>query len=75
MNTGEEPRDEPKSVPIDPEAEQRELGTAGWERIERQGKIFWRNPESGHRYPQGVAITLLRRGVDADFSEGQEGSA
>jgi hypothetical protein len=57
-------RDEPKSVPIDIEAEQRELEAAGWERIETAaGKILWRNPESGYLYPQGTAITQNRRSV------------
>lgn len=69
-NIDEDPRDEPTSVPIDPEAEQRELEDAGWERLERQGKIFWRNPESGHPYPQGAAVSMLRKGVDGDVSEG-----
>jgi hypothetical protein len=26
-----------------------------------QGKIFWLNPGSGHRYPQGPAIRRLRQ--------------
>ncbi len=54
---------EPEAVPVDKEQEQRELEEAGWERLERQGKTVWRNPESGHLYPQGAAIALLRRGV------------
>lgn len=30
----------------------------------RGGETVWRNPESGFWYPQGVAIALLREGVD-----------
>jgi hypothetical protein len=52
---------ESDAVPIDPEGEQRELEAAGWERVDVQGKIFWLNPESGHRYPQGPAIRRLRQ--------------
>ena len=52
---------ESDAVPIDPEGEQRELEAAGWERVNVQGKIFWLNPESGHRYPQGPAIRRLRQ--------------
>ncbi len=49
---------------IDKAAEQRELKTAGWEPVERLGKTVWRNPESGHLYPQGVAIRLVRERAD-----------
>ncbi len=66
-------RDEPEAVPIDPEDEQRELETAGWKRLERQGKIVWQNPHSGHLYPQGAAIALLRGGRIPDSSEELEG--
>ncbi len=52
--------DEPDAVPIDPEGEQRELEAAGWERLDRMGKIVWRSP-SGYLYPQGAAIARLRR--------------
>jgi hypothetical protein len=52
---------EPEAVPIDPEAERRELEAAGWERIvERSGKVVWRHPTSGALYPQGPAIARLR---------------
>jgi hypothetical protein len=61
----EEPQEEPAAEPIDKEAEQRELEAAGWERMEREGKIVWRNPESGFLYPQGTAIALVREGADA----------
>jgi hypothetical protein len=53
---------EPADVPIDPQGEQRELEASGWDRVEdAQGKVFWVNPESGHRYPQGPAIRRLRQ--------------
>jgi hypothetical protein len=52
---------ERNAVPTDPEGEQRELEAAGWKRMDIQGKIFWVNPQSGHRYPQGPAISRLRR--------------
>jgi len=53
-------RDEPEVVPVDPEAQQRELEQAGWQRIERLDKAVWRHPQSGHFYPQGAAIQRLR---------------
>ena len=53
--------DEPEAVSVDPEAQQRELKEAGWEPIERLGKVVWRHPLSGHLYPQGAAIQRLRR--------------
>ena len=53
--------DEPEAVPVDPEAQQRDLKEAGWEPIERLGKVVWRHPWSGHLYPQGAAIQRLRR--------------
>jgi hypothetical protein len=52
--------EEPENVLLDQEAEQRELEAAGWERVYRQGKLFWRHPESGGLYPQGPAIRRLR---------------
>ena len=64
--------EKPNSVATDLEAQQRKLEAAGWVRSERQGKLFWRNPESGHVYPQGAAMEHLRRrarGTD----EGSEG--
>ena len=61
-------RDEPEAVPVDAKAQQRELKEAGWEQIERLGKIVWRHPQSGYFYPQGPAIQRLRR----DRRTGQE---
>jgi hypothetical protein len=62
VNTNRDSRDkEQKTVPIDPEGEQRELEAAGWERLDVQGKVLWVNPQSGHRYPQGPAIRRLRQ--------------
>ena len=71
----EQKRDEPAAERIDPAGEQHELETAGWERLERQGKVVWRSPESGHLYPQGVAVARLReqqrgRGDRGDATEG-----
>jgi hypothetical protein len=57
------------TVPIDLKAQEQELEAAGWERVERLGKIVWRNPESGHLYPQGVAIALIRAGKLPGASE------
>ena len=70
MNKNRDSRDkEQKSVPIDPEGEQRELEAAGWERVDVQGKVFWVNPESGHRYPQGPAILRLRQRRQEEVTE------
>jgi hypothetical protein len=64
---------EPDAVPIDPEGEQRKLEAAGWERVEdAQGKVFWVNPESGHRYPLGPAISRMRQmQEDVENREGE----
>lgn len=71
-----ESQEEPLVERIDKEAEQRELEAAGWERIEREGKIVWRNPESGFLYPQGAAIALVREGANLDdVPKGPEGEA
>ena len=53
--------EEPEAVPLDLEVQQGDLEAAGWERMDRMGKIVWRHPESGHLYPQGAAISRLRR--------------
>ena len=74
-DAGREPQDEPMVEHIDKEAEQRELEAAGWERIERAGKIVWRNPKSGYLYPQGAAIALVRENVDHDVPKEPEGGA
>jgi hypothetical protein len=58
-----------KTVPVDLKAQQRELEAAGWERLERVGKLVWRNPRSGHLYPQGAAIALIRAGKLPGASE------
>ncbi len=74
MDGAREQRDEPAAEQIDKEAEQSELEAAGWERMEREGKIVWRNPESGHLYPQGAAVALVRKGAGSgDVPEEQEG--
>ena len=65
MSSDEVPRrEEPTAERIDKEVEQRELESAGWEKIEREGKVAWRNPKSGFLYPQGTAIALVREGAD-----------
>jgi hypothetical protein len=58
-----------RTVPIDLEAEEQELEAAGWERLERLGKVIWRNPKSGYLYPQGAAIALIRAGNIPGASE------
>ncbi len=60
MNIDKDRREDPSSVSYDPSKEQRKLEAAGWERVDRQGKLFWRNPESGHLYPQGTAVQRLK---------------
>jgi len=57
------------TVRVDLEAQERELVAAGWERLERVGKIVWRNPRSGHLYPQGAAIALIRTGKISGASD------
>ena len=44
------------------EDERRELEEAGWDLVERSadGTEVWRNPESGHLYPQEAALALVR---------------
>ena len=73
MSKNRDSRDkEQKTVPIDPEGEQRELEAAGWERLDVQGKVLWVNPQSGHRYPQGPAIRRLRQvQEEADQGSGE----
>jgi hypothetical protein len=51
-----------RTVPVDLKAQEQELEAAGWERLERLGKVVWRNPWSGYLYPQGAAIALIRAG-------------
>ncbi len=69
MGIEEDRREDPLSVSYDPDKEQRNLETAGWERVDRQGKLFWRNPQSGHLYPQGTAVKRLRATVASEESE------
>jgi len=57
------------SVPVDPEAQQRELEEAGWIPIERLGKVVWQRPNSNYLYPQGVAIRLVRQAAENDAPE------
>jgi hypothetical protein len=57
----EERKDEPETVPVDVESQERQLEEAGWEPVDRMGKRVWRHPESGHLYPHGPAFKRLRR--------------
>lgn len=57
-------QEEPEAERLDQEAERQDLEAAGWVRMEREGKIVWRNPESGHLYPQGAAVALVRRNTE-----------
>ena len=56
----EERKDEPETVPVDVESQERQLAEAGWEPVERMGKRVWRHPETGHLYPHGPAFKRLR---------------
>ncbi len=62
-------REDPIFVSYNPSKEQRELEAAGWEKVERQGKLFWRNPQSRHLYPQGTAVQRLRAIAASEESE------
>ena len=56
--------------------ERLELEAAGWGRIERDdGEAVWCNPENGFVYRQGVAVAIVREGVDTDVPKGNEGGA
>jgi hypothetical protein len=52
-----------------------ELEAAGWERVERGGFIVWRNPKSGHLYPQDVALHIVRENREAENALSEEGAA
>ncbi len=73
MSIEKDQREDPLSVSYNPGEEQRKLEAAGWERMDRQGKLFWRNPQSGHLYPQGAAVQRLR-GITASEEESEGGS-
>jgi hypothetical protein len=62
-----------EAVPVDVEAQQRELESAGWERQERLGKVVWRRPDSNYLYPQGAAIALIRAGMLPGASHEESG--
>jgi hypothetical protein len=57
------------AVPVDLEAQQRELEEAGWTRIERTGKLVWQRPNSQYLYPQGVAIRMVREAAENESEE------
>ena len=67
MSDYDDQREDPFSVSYNPSEEQRKLEAAGWKREERLGKLFWRNPQSGHLYPQGTAVHRLQ--VESEESE------
>jgi hypothetical protein len=60
MSNEKDQGEDPLSVPYNPDKQQRKLVTAGWERVDRQGKLFWKNPQSGRLYPQGAAVQRLQ---------------
>jgi hypothetical protein len=57
------------AVPVDLEAQRRELEEAGWTRLERLGKVIWQRPNSKYLYPQGVAIRLVREAAENESAE------
>ena len=57
------------AVPVDPQAQRRELEEAGWKLIERMGKIVWQRPDSQYLYPQGVAIRMVREATENESEE------
>jgi hypothetical protein len=63
-------REDPVSVSYNPSKEQGKLEDAGWERVDRQGKLFWKNPQSGRLYPQGAAVQRLQAITASEESEG-----
>ncbi len=71
MSIEKDRRENPLSVSYDPDKQQRELEAAGWERRDRQGKLFWRNPTSGHLYPQGTAVQRLKAITASEESEAE----
>ena len=62
----------PGVVPVDLEAQRRELVDAGWAPIDRLGKVVWRRPDSHYLYPQGVAIRLVREAAENESAESGE---
>lgn len=74
------PEEIPKVQPVDiviPQETEREraerqadMEDAGWERVDRQGKLFWKNPQSGRLYPQGAAVQRLQEITASEESEG-----
>ncbi len=70
MSIEKDRREDPLSVSYDPSKEQRKLEAVGWERVDRQGKLFWRNPQSGRLYPQGAAVQRLQAITASGESEG-----
>ena len=71
MSIDKDRLEDPLSVSYDPSKEQRKLEAAGWEQVERQGKLFWRNPKSGHLCPQGAAVQRLKAITASEESEAE----
>ena len=71
MSIEKDRREDPLSVSYDPDKQQRKLEAAGWERVDRQGKLFWRNPRSGHLYSQGTAVERLKAITVSEESEAE----
>ncbi len=63
---------QPDAVPVDPQAQRRELEEAGWTPMERLGKVVWQRPDSAYLYPQGVAIRLVREAAENESAESGE---
>ena len=57
------------AVPVDPQAQRRELEEAGWKPLERMGKLVWQRPDSQYLYPQGVAIRIVREAAENESEE------
>ena len=72
MSIDKDSGEDPLSGPHNTSEEQRKLEAAGWERVERQGKLLWRNPQSGHLYTQGSAVKCSRA---ISFSEQSKGDS
>ncbi len=71
MSIEKDRREDSLYVSYDPDKQQRKLEAAGWERVDRQGKLFWRNPRSDHLYPQGTAVQRLKVITASEESEAE----
>ncbi len=71
MSIEKDRREDPLSVSYDPDKQQRKLEAAGRARVDRQGKLFWRNSQSGHLYSQGTAVERLKAITVSEESEAE----